>query len=103
MEVVRLLLLLGVLLVKKKTQGVQFEVVPSSFVSCQRSGVLLYVWVHKVLAEGGLRQLLSSKLSFPLAWTLEVPTLSVVLEQERVLIEELVLVVLVLRENGLAS
>ena len=103
MEVVRRLLLLGVLLVRTKTQAVQLEVVPSSFVSCQRSGVLLYVWVHKVLAEGGLRQLLSSKLSFLLAWTLEVPTLSVVLEQERELNEELVLVVLVLRRNGRVS
>ena len=103
MEVVRRLLLLGVLLVRTKTQAVQLEVVPSSFVSCQLSDVLLYVWVHKVLAEGGLRQLWSSKLSFLVAWTLEVPTLSVVLEQERVLIEELVLVVLVLRGNGLAS
>ena len=97
MEVVRRLLLLGVLLVRTKTQAVQFEVVPSSFVSCQRSGVLLYVWVHKVLVEGGLRQILSSKLSFLLVLTLEVPTLSVVLEQERELIEELVVVVLVLQ------
>ena len=91
MEVVLRLLILGVLLERMKTQAVRFEVVPSSFVSCPLSGVHLDVWVHRVLAEGDLPQLSSSKVSFLLAWPSEVPTLSVVLWQERGPIEELVL------------
>ena len=103
MEAGLLLLLLGVQLGKKKMLAVQFGVVPSSFVACLLSGVHLDVWVRRVLAEVDLPQPLSSKVSFLPAWPLEVPTLSVVLWQEKGPIEELVLVVLVLLESGLAS
>ena len=103
MEVVLLVLVLEVQLGKLRMQVVRFGLVPSNSVSCPLSGVHLDVWVHRVLAEVGLLQLLSSKGSFLLVLPLEVLTLSVVLSQERGPIEELVLEVPVLPRNGLVS